>query len=116
VLLFALKVNQRYWIPFYKRNVVWAFFLLQQKNMLLDVVVIQMLRCIICHLESNTNQCDGFISSSHGSTTHSRKGIIQYNPSHGNISMKKHLVHEHVIELIKYKACMNEVEDGDGGG
>jgi hypothetical protein len=26
------------------------------------------------------------------------------------------LVHEHVIELIKYKACMNEVEDGDGGG
>jgi len=29
--------------------------------------------------------------------------------------MKKHLVHEHVIELTKYKACMKEVEDGDGG-
>jgi hypothetical protein len=30
--------------------------------------------------------------------------------------MKKHLVHEHVIELTKYIACMKEVEDGDGGG
>jgi hypothetical protein len=84
--------------------------------MLLDMVVIQMLRSIICHLKSNTNQCDGFISSSHGSFTHSRKGIVQYNPFHGSINIKKHLVHEHVIELTKYKACMKEVEDGDGGG
>jgi hypothetical protein len=30
--------------------------------------------------------------------------------------MKKHLVHEHVIKLTKYKACMKEVKDGDGGG
>jgi hypothetical protein len=30
--------------------------------------------------------------------------------------MKKHLVHEHAIELTKYKACMKEFEDGDGGG
>jgi hypothetical protein len=27
--------------------------------------------------------------------------------------MKKHLVHEHTIELTKYKACMKEVENGD---
>jgi hypothetical protein len=26
------------------------------------------------------------------------------------------LVHEHAIELTKYKACMKEFEDGDGGG
>ncbi len=30
--------------------------------------------------------------------------------------MKKHLVHEHAIELTKYKACIKKVEDGDGGG
>jgi hypothetical protein len=30
--------------------------------------------------------------------------------------MKKHLVQEHAIELTKYKACIKEVEDGDGGG
>jgi hypothetical protein len=27
--------------------------------------------------------------------------------------MKKHLVHEHIIELTKYKACMKKVENGD---
>ncbi len=51
-----------------------------------------------------------------GSTTCSRQKIVQYNPSHGSNSMKKHLVHEHAIELTKYKAPMKEVEDGDGGG
>jgi hypothetical protein len=28
VLLYALKVNQRYWVHFYRRSAVWAFFLL----------------------------------------------------------------------------------------
>jgi hypothetical protein len=27
--------------------------------------------------------------------------------------MKKHLVHEHIIELTKYKASMKQVENGD---
>jgi hypothetical protein len=27
LLLYALKVNQRYWVHFYRRNVVWVFFL-----------------------------------------------------------------------------------------
>jgi hypothetical protein len=83
--------------------------------MLLDVAIIQVLRCIICHPESNTKKCDGFASSFHSSTILSRKKI-QYNPFHGNTNMKKHSVHEHIIELTKYKVCVKEVEDGDDGG
>jgi hypothetical protein len=30
--------------------------------------------------------------------------------------MKKHLVHEHYGELIKYKISVKEVDDGDNGG
>jgi hypothetical protein len=30
--------------------------------------------------------------------------------------MKKHLVHEHIIELTKYKVCVKEVKDGDDEG
>jgi hypothetical protein len=30
--------------------------------------------------------------------------------------MKKHLVHDHIVELTIYKAYMKDVEDGDGGG
>jgi hypothetical protein len=30
--------------------------------------------------------------------------------------MKKHFVHEHATKLTKYKACIKEVEDGDGRG
>ncbi len=75
-----------------------------------------MLRCIICHHESNTNKCDGFASSSYSSIIHSRIRIIQHNPFHGSTNMKKHLVHEHIIELTKYKVCVKEVEDGDDGG
>jgi hypothetical protein len=67
--------------------------------MLPYVTTIQMLRSIICHLKSSTNQCDGSTSSSHGSNTRSKKGIVQYNPSHGSTSMKKRLVHEHIIKL-----------------
>jgi hypothetical protein len=37
MLLFALKANKRYLVFYYKRSAIWAFFLLQQKNMLLDV-------------------------------------------------------------------------------
>jgi len=84
--------------------------------MLLDVAIILMLRCIICHLESNTIKCDGFASSSHSNTMYSKIEIIQYNPFHGNTNMKKHLVNEHIIELTKYKVCVKEVEDGDDGG
>jgi hypothetical protein len=72
VLMYALKDNQRYWVFYYRRSVIWAFFLLQQRNMLLNMATIQMLRCIICHLELSINQCDGSTSSFHGSTTRSK--------------------------------------------
>jgi hypothetical protein len=42
--------------------------------------------------------------------------IVQYNPSHDNTNMKKHMVHEHYGELIKYKASVKKVDDGDNGG
>lgn len=34
VLLYALKDNQRYWVLYYRKSVIWAFFLLEQGNML----------------------------------------------------------------------------------
>jgi hypothetical protein len=42
--------------------------------------------------------------------------IVQYNPSHDNTNMKKHLVHEHYGKMIKHKVIVKEVDDGDGGG
>jgi hypothetical protein len=42
--------------------------------------------------------------------------IVQYSPSHDNTNIKNHLVHEHYGEMIKYKANVKEVDDGDGGG
>ncbi len=42
--------------------------------------------------------------------------IVQYSLSHDNTNMKKHLVHEHYGKMIKYKANVKEVDDGDSGG
>jgi hypothetical protein len=67
--------------------------------MLFYVDAIQMLRSIICHPKSSISQCDGSTSSSHGSTTCSKKGIVQNNHFHNSTNMNKHLVHEHTIKL-----------------
>jgi hypothetical protein len=42
--------------------------------------------------------------------------LFKYDPFHNRTNMKKHLVHEHIIELTKYKVCVKEVENGDDGG
>ncbi len=42
--------------------------------------------------------------------------IVQYSSSHDNTNMKKHSVHEHYGEMIKYKANVKEVDDGESGG
>jgi hypothetical protein len=85
--------------------------------MLLDVVAIQMLKCIICHPESNIGQCDMVLHQVPMVVPPiAKKNYSIYNPFHGSTSMKKHLVHEHATKLTKYKACIKEDEDGDGGG
>ncbi len=40
-----------------------------------------------------------------------RKGLLQYNPIHGNTFMKKHLQNDHIKKFNKYKA---EVKAKDG--
>jgi hypothetical protein len=46
-----------------------------------------------------------------------RKGLVQYNPSHGNTSIKKHLMNEHLKDFAKYKVESEFVEGGveEGG-
>lgn len=86
VLLFALKVNKRYWVHFYKQNAYWAFFLLHEKNTAPYVDAIQRMKRIICHHESNN--CDSSTSNSHN-TTCTKRELFNINPSHNNINMKR---------------------------
>jgi len=86
---------------------------LHEKDKVLDVVVIQMMRCTICHLDSNSG--NGFTTNSN--ITCRSKGIDQYNPLHIGTKIKNHLlVHEHLGKLTKYKMRVKLVKDGDFRG
>jgi hypothetical protein len=71
VSVVCIESQQRYWVHFYKQNAYWAFFLLHEINMAPHVDVIQMMRSIICHHESNN--CDSYTSSSHNTTCTKRE-------------------------------------------
>ncbi len=58
---------------------------MHDKYKVFDVVVIQMMRCTICHLGSNNG--NGFTTNSRITCT--SKGIDQYNPLHIGIKIKK---------------------------
>ncbi len=77
------------------------------------MVVIQTMKCTICHLDSNNG--NGFAMNSN--ITCRSKGIDQYNPLHIGTKIKNHLLlHEHLGELTKYKGCVKLVKDGDSRG
>jgi hypothetical protein len=65
-----------------------------------------MLRCIICHLESSTSKCDGFVSSSHSNTIHSKIGIIQHNFFHGSTNM------ETLLHIVPFCEGPNKKSEG----
>ncbi len=50
-----------------------------------DIQVAQVMKCIIYH---NTYYPPSKISQSTQNTTRSRKGLVQYSPSHGSISIR----------------------------
>ncbi len=52
VLLYALKDNQRYWVLYYRKSVIWALFLLEQGNMLPKHGYNSNVEMHIYHLES----------------------------------------------------------------
>lgn len=60
-------------------------FSLHDYNYEVDIQVVQVMKCIIYH---NIYYPPSKISQSTQNTTRSRKGLVQYSPSHGIISIK----------------------------
>jgi len=93
--------NQNFWMPHHYFNVVWVFFNLANPNIIFDVQVVQMLRCIFGH-----NICVPQVKPSKSSynTTQFQKGLVQYNNNHNIMLMKKHILNKHSKDFVKYKA------------
>ena len=78
-----------FWRPYHRSSAVWAFYRLKGEDMVVDMREAQKLRCWVCH------PTEAESSNSSGRGTRSRKGILQYNPTHGITSMKTHVENEH---------------------
>ena len=102
----ALTANAKFWTPYHRSSVVWAFYRLKGEDMVVDVTETQKLRCWVCH------PTEAESSNSSGRGTRSRKGILQYNPAHGITSMKTHVENEHAEELARY-VRESKAEEGD---
>jgi hypothetical protein len=76
--------------------------------MVVDVRETQKLRCWVCH------PTEAESSNSSGRGTRSRKGILQYNPTHGITNMKTHVENEHGQEFARYVREL-VAEEGDTG-
>ena len=104
----ALRANALFWRPYHRSSAVWAFYRLKGEDMVVDVRETQKLRCWVC-LPTEAES-----SNSSGRGTRSRKGILQYNPTHGFTSMKTHVENEHGQELARY-VRESATEEGDTG-
>jgi len=99
-------------VPFHCLNVLWAFFLFQDQNYEFDVQAMQGMRCIICY---NNMLMPESIQSSQ-STMKARKGLLQYNLAHGNVSMKKHLLMNIVKNMLNIRENQDLLMVGEMGG
>ncbi len=50
------------------------------------------------------------------SMTWSKKGYLSYNPAHGIMNMKKHVVNEHGVTLNRYKEQKKTTDEESGLG
>jgi len=99
-------------VPFHCSCAIWAFFLLHDQNYEIDVQVVQGMKCVICY---NNPLLLELIQSSQ-SIMRAKKGLLQFNLAHGNSSMKKHLLNEHLEEFAKQNIELRSFESGGKSG
>ena len=76
-----------------------------------DVKVPQIMRCVLCHPTSSTPTVfEGQSSTVSQPTTRSKKGILNYNFTHGSVSMMKHVMKEHVVDMERYKEVVAAID------
>jgi hypothetical protein len=106
--LIQLNSNKIFKVPFHCVTESWAFFMLNNNIIEVDVQGVQFMKCVMFHYFEN--------SSSFQSSTKFQKGFVTYNPKHGITSMQKHVTNEHILDLHKYLLHKNfNVKSKDGG-
>lgn len=106
--LIQLNSNAIFKVPFQCIAESWAFFMLNDNIVEVDVQGVQFMKCVICHSFEN--------SSSFQSSTKFRKGFVTYNLKHGITSMQKHVANEDNLDLHKYLLHKNSNAKGSDGG
>ena len=114
VRLTRLQDNHKFWIPYHRISLVWAFFLLHLQGIDVDVNVPQTMRCVLCHPTSSTPTVfEGQTSTVSQLTTRSRHGMFNYNLTHGSTSMMKHVMNDHTadMDICKEVVAATDVEE-----
>ncbi len=91
-----LDTNNIFWVPHHLFSSVWAFFELNEKYVkCIDSTKPQKMQCVICHPIVNETSSQSVIAQN----PRCQKEIMDYNPTHGIIAMKNHLLNKHPLDL-----------------